>query len=70
MPIERKSGNDEDEWVSLNAAAALLSESRLTVLHRIVKGELEGKHIAGRSVVRRESVDAVLTQRAGAPTAA
>lgn len=70
MPTERKSGIEADEWLSLNAAAALLGESRLTVLHRIVRGELEGKPVGGRSVVKREGVEAILTQRAGAPTAA
>lgn len=60
MATKRKAEIDADEWVTLNAAAALLGESRLTTLHRIVKGELEGKHIAGRTVVTRTSVSAVM----------
>lgn len=63
MPTRRKRESLTDEWVTLNSAAALLGESRLTTLHRIVKGELEGKHIAGRTVVRRDSVDAALAAR-------
>lgn len=70
MPANRKRENETDEWVTLNAAAAQLGESRLTVLHRIVKGELEGKHIAGRTVVKSEGVQAILAQRADAITAA
>jgi hypothetical protein len=64
MPTRRKAEVDRDEWVTLNAAAAQLGESRLTTLHRIVKGELEGKHIAGRTVVRHSSLASVLETRA------
>lgn len=48
-----------DEWVTLQAAADALGESRLAVLTRIVKGELVGQHIAGRTVVRRDTVDRI-----------
>lgn len=70
MPANRKRETETDEWVTLNAAAAQLGESRLTVLHRIVKGELEGKHIAGRTVVKRAGVEAILAARETATTAA
>lgn len=70
MPTSRKTRNDADEWVTLNAAAAQLGESRLTVLHRIVKGELEGKHIADRTVVRLATVIALLATKAAAESAA
>lgn len=63
MPTTRKARDEADEWVTLNAAAAQLGESRLTTLHRIVKGELEGKHIAGRTVVRCMSVTALVAAR-------
>jgi hypothetical protein len=38
----------------------MLGESRLAVLSRSVKGDLEAKHIAGRTVVSRASIQRVL----------
>lgn len=66
MDTTRKAPEEIDEWLSLNAAATTLGESRLTVLHRIVKGELIGKPVAGRTVVRRDTVDALIAAREAA----
>jgi hypothetical protein len=49
----------DDGWVTLQAAADALGVTRTKALALIVKGDLVGKHIAGRTVVRRDSVDAV-----------
>lgn len=54
------------DWLSLNGAAKALGESRLAVLALIVKGDLVGQHIAERTVVRRDTVDALLATRAEA----
>lgn len=60
-----------DEWMSLPAAERALGESRLTVLNRIVKGDLVGQHIAGRTVVRRDTVERLAAARQdGSPAAA
>lgn len=50
----------EKEWVSLGDAARALGESRLAALTRTVKGELEAKHIAGRTLISRDSLNRVL----------
>ena len=63
MAGKSKAREKSDGWVTLNTAAILLGESRLTTLHRIVKGELVAKHIANRTVVRRDTVDALLAAR-------
>ncbi len=44
-------------------AARLLGESRLRLLARCAKGELESQYIAGRTVISRESIDRLLAQR-------
>lgn len=54
-----------DEWMSLGAAARALKQQRLTVLTRIVKGELIGEHRAGMTFVRRESVERALAAQRG-----
>lgn len=54
----------EDGWVTLQAASDALGMTRTKALALIVKGDLIGKHIAGRTVVRRDSVDAMLETRA------
>lgn len=48
---------DADAWMSLVAAARVLKTSRHTVMNRALKGELEAQHIAGRTVISRESVE-------------
>lgn len=64
MPTARKKRVPEDsEWMSLADAARALDESRLSVLTRAVKGEVTAKHIAGRTIVSRESVDTVLAEK-------
>ena len=45
-----------DEWMSLDRAAKELGVSREAVLALCIKGELVGQHVAGRTVVRRDSV--------------
>lgn len=57
MTNPRKPPKPRDPWMSLVAAAKQLGETRQTVLTRAIKGEVEAKHIAGRTVVSRESVD-------------
>jgi hypothetical protein len=56
MPVTRKTRKPLDPWMSLVEAAKALGETRQTVLTRAIKGEVEAKHIAGRTVVSRESV--------------
>lgn len=46
-----------DPWMSLGDAARTLKTTRQTVLTRAIKGELEAKHVAGRTVVSRASVE-------------
>ncbi len=63
MSAARKTDYGTDGWVSLLASTKLLGESRLKVLGRTVKGELESQYIAGRTVISRESIDRLLAQR-------
>lgn len=63
MPTARKTVKVLDPWMSLVEAARELGETRQTVLTRAVKGEVEAKHIAGRTVVSRESVVRVKASR-------
>ena len=61
MALARKQENlDDAHWISLPTAAAMLGESRLRVLTRVVKGELIAKHVAGRTIVSRESLKRLL----------
>jgi hypothetical protein len=53
----------EEEWMTLVEASRVLGETRLKVLSRSVKGELEAQHLAGRTLIRRSSVDALLATR-------
>jgi hypothetical protein len=54
---KKQTGSDDgDAWVSLYTATELLGESRHKVLRLIITGELEGKVVAGRTIVLRESV--------------
>lgn len=46
-----------DAWMSLVQAAKELGETRQRVLTRAVKGEVEAKYIAGRTVVSRASIE-------------
>lgn len=46
-----------DPYLTVSDAAATLGETRYTVLHMCVRGELESRQIAGRTVIVRESVD-------------
>lgn len=55
----------DEDWISLVEAARILGESRQTVLARAVKGELVAKHVAGRTVVSRQSVDRCMAASAG-----
>lgn len=47
-----------DPYLTLTEAAERLGISRQTVERRIAAGELSGRRIAGRLVVRRTSVEA------------
>jgi hypothetical protein len=49
-----------DDWMSIGDASRQLGESRLAVQTRIIKGEIVAQHIAGRTFVRRDSVDRIL----------
>lgn len=53
----------EDGWMTLQAAADALGATRTKTLALIVKGDLIGEHIAKRTVVRRDSVEAYLARR-------
>lgn len=53
-----------DPWMTLPDAAEALGEVRQTILTRAVKGELEAKHEAGRTLISRASVERVLASRA------
>lgn len=64
MARTRKATPREDGWVTLQAAADALGVTRTKTLALIVKGDLVGKHIAGRTVVRRDSVETMLDARA------
>jgi hypothetical protein len=65
MPVARKKPHPKtDEWVSLQRAAQELGEVRQTVLARAVAGELDGKAVAGRTVISRKSLNRLLAQRA------
>lgn len=69
MPATRKARPQDDEWVSLPKAAKLLQTNRQTLLTRAIKGELEAKHVAGRTVLSRASVERV-RKAEGLPPAA
>lgn len=60
MTTRKAARRNGDEWVTLQAAATALGESRLAVLTRIVKGELDGAHVAKRTVVKRVSLAALI----------
>lgn len=65
MTATRKGNSPRDDgWMSLQAAADTLGMTRTKALGLIVKGDLIGQHIAGRTVVRRDSVEAMLETRA------
>lgn len=59
MSTARKPRIDNEEWITLLAASRELGESRLSVLSRAVKGDIEARHVAGRTIVSRASVDRV-----------
>lgn len=60
----RKETEANGDWMTLGQAAADLGEARQTVLTRIVAGELDGKHEAGRTLVTRKSVARLKIQKA------
>lgn len=63
MSTVRKKRSQTETWVSLVEAARMLGEARQTVLTRVVKRELVADHVAGRTVVTRASVEALLVSR-------
>jgi hypothetical protein len=63
MTTARKADEAYDEWMTLGAAARALATSRQTTLTLIVKGELEGKHLAGQTFVRRATVEQYLAKQ-------
>jgi hypothetical protein len=52
-----------EQWISLQAAATALGASRQGTLALIVKGDLIGEHIAGRTLVDKRSVEAYKRQQ-------
>jgi hypothetical protein len=60
----RKAKQTRDGWLSVPGAAASLGETRLSVLSRIIRGELVSEQVAGRTVIHRDSVEALLASRA------
>lgn len=63
MASATATGNARDEWMSAQAAADVLGDSRVKVLNAVIGGSLVGKRIAGRVIVRRDSVDAEIERR-------
>ena len=64
MANARKANRTRDGWMSVPGVAATLGETRLSVLSRIIRGELTSEQMAGRTFVRRDSVEALLAARA------
>jgi hypothetical protein len=62
-PSPATSSDQGDEWISAGAACALLGDSKVKVLNAVIAGTLEGKWIAGRTVIRRDSVAAEQERR-------
>src|SRR4051812_675236 len=52
-----------DDWISAGAACALLGDSKVKVLNAVIAGRLDGKWVAGRTIVRRDSVEAEIARR-------
>ena len=63
MAYGRKRTPVLDQWMSVPKAATALGESKLSVLSRIIRGELVSQQMDGRAVVRRDTVDALLATR-------
>lgn len=63
MTTAKATKADADEWMSVPQAEAALGDSRTKVLAAIVAGVLEGKHMAGRTFVRRETVEREIARR-------
>lgn len=55
--MKARRNSTRDEWMSLHAAALALELSRETVLALCVKGDLIGQHVAGRTVIRRDTIE-------------
>lgn len=53
----------EDEWITVEEAQRALGNGRSTVLNLVIAGVLVGKHIAKRTVIRRDSVEAEMARR-------
>lgn len=68
--MRRARASTTEKWMSVQAAATALGMSRPGVLALIVKGELAGEHIAGRTLVDRASVQDVLDARGSGDAAA
>jgi hypothetical protein len=64
MANARKAIRIRDDWMSVPKTAAALGETRLSVLSRIVRGELVAQQVDGRTVVHRDTVDALIATRA------
>lgn len=64
MPVAGKKRTDGDEWVSLFEASRMAGMGRLTLLTLALKGEIEARHVAGRTVVLRASLDKLLQRKA------
>lgn len=56
--------DQKDPWMSLLQAAKELGETRQRVLTRAIKGEVEAKYIAGRTVVSRASIERITRKTA------
>ena len=49
---------DPEVYVSVPRAATILGVTRNTVYNRVATGKLVGEHIAGRLVIRKDSLTA------------
>jgi len=66
MPSARKAVADPEGWVSLPVASRMLRVSRQTTLTMALRGELDAQHIAGRTVISRDSIEKALAAKGAA----
>lgn len=62
MGAARKQDDLNGDWLGMVAASDALGISRLRIMTLALAGELEAKHIAGRTIVSRDSIDDYLAR--------
>lgn len=63
MEAARKAAEVAEEWTTVEDAGRQLGKSRLAVLTLCIKGDLVGKHMAGRTLILQSSIDGELERR-------